>query len=114
MYVAVGTRITAEESEILAQPLPWGAEIVRKPAAIRKAFWYLENALVDLEVCRHASWFVGYGLSTFSQKVAEFRAGAGSVEWYAACPLGLTKLDHSSGYDCLQSDKFGKGRPPGL
>eukprot|EP00667_Euglena_gracilis_P017677 EG_transcript_18681 len=96
IYVAVGAQISAAEARLLQAPLPWGALLIQRAdlgpvTDCAAGFSYLERALVDLSICRNASWLVGYSGSTFSLKLAQYRHIDHGDGWYSACQWGITK-----------------------
>lgn len=85
IFVAVGDDVSAADNATLQQPTPWGAEFVRSRNSSEKSSYhrnrnrgsllsYAESALLDFELCRHASWFVGWPGSSFATAVASRRA----------------------------------------
>eukprot|EP00668_Euglena_longa_P032368 GGOE01041684.1.p1 GENE.GGOE01041684.1~~GGOE01041684.1.p1 ORF type:complete len:341 (+),score=49.48 GGOE01041684.1:145-1167(+) len=96
IFVAVGTKISHRESHLMQMPLPWGALLIQRADLLpvthcTSGFSYLEKALVDLSICRNASWLVGYSGSTFSLKLAQYRHADKGDGWYSACEWGITK-----------------------
>ena len=110
VFVAVGYKISLEDDRLLNRTLPWGAHIVRARDFVGNISCQ-ESAVVALSVCRRASWFVGYGRSSFSLKVAQYRYVDHGEGWYAACPWGISK-QHDRGLRPLSCMKPALQRRP--
>jgi len=91
VFVAVGLDITPEDDRALNRDrTSWGAQLVRstllKSMPKRRdgsEHSYTEASLVDLQICRDASWLVGFGGSTFTRVAARSRTDG---RWVATCP----------------------------
>jgi len=51
-------------------------------------FTYLHASMLDFALCRRASWFVGFGHSSFSRILAEMEQVDNSRGWISVCPGG--------------------------
>jgi len=49
-------------------------------------FTYLHASLIDFTLCRRASWFVGFGYSSFSRILAEMQQVDNGRGWTSICP----------------------------
>ena len=49
-------------------------------------FTYLHASLIDFTLCRRASWFVGFGYSSFSRILAELQQVDNGRGWTSICP----------------------------
>ena len=49
-------------------------------------FTYLHASLIDFALCRRASWFVGFGHSSFSRILAELQHVDNDRGWTSVCP----------------------------
>jgi hypothetical protein len=87
VFVAVGEDILESDDQLLQQYLSWGARIVRSRPQNNSS--YIEDSLLDLEVCRRAHWFVGRSTSTFTTSVAYYRYLDTGIGWYQSCMWGI-------------------------
>ena len=95
VFVAVGLAIAAKDARRLDQPAPWGSRLVRTTQG--KAWHrgsrnasepsYIDASLIDFNVCREASWLVGWSGSTFARTLARYQMLDRQHSWYAACPF---------------------------
>ena len=112
IFVAVGRDISAADEARLRRPTPLGDRLLRTPARGKSAARgtdnathdadssYTRDALIDLELCRRASWFVGWPGSTFARLVGAFQYLQARRGFYAVCPhpanLTYIALDEST------------------
>mmetsp|Transcript_934 Transcript_934/g.1902 ORF Transcript_934/g.1902 Transcript_934/m.1902 type:complete len:230 (+) Transcript_934:741-1430(+) len=115
IFVMVPPVQSESEAALLAQPTPWGADMVQVPRDVYQSLSYMENMLLLLQVCRKASWFAGYSHSTFSMKMAEYRRIDKNEGWHNVCAWGLIRLQPGQGYHCVhRGTEVGKKKsPPG-
>ena len=104
IFIAVGLAITPEDSSrIDYERTSWGAVLRRSTdlstgghkawhRGMRNASEpsYVAASAVDFELCRRATWFVGWCGSTFARLLARRRAIDHGDGWYSACPEGVT------------------------
>lgn len=108
IFVAVGTDISADDARRLEMPAPWGARLALTrregksrvegtgDAATDAATSYTRDALVDLALCRGASWFAGWPGSTFARLVGALHTLDRGRGYHAVCPgsLSFVTPDH--------------------
>ena len=98
VFVAVGTDVTTADARRLQQRAPWGARLaLARPESksrvrgMGNAVTDLENsytrdALVDLAICRGASWFAGWPGSTFARLLGALQTLDHGRGYLAVCP----------------------------
>lgn len=95
IFVAVGLAISPADQHRLQRPAPWGARLARttqgkawhRGTRNASAPSYVDASLVDLMLCREASWLVGWSGSTFSRTLARYQKLDHNQGWYSACPF---------------------------
>lgn len=67
LFVAVGSDLLPDDRETLKRGVtPWGGRLVRRQDMGATNVTYLENSIIDMAICTHAQYFVGFPRSTFS------------------------------------------------
>jgi hypothetical protein len=71
LFVAVGDAILPDDRETLERGVtPWGGRLVRRKDMGPTNLSYLDNSIIDMAICEHAQYFVGFLGSTFTEMVA--------------------------------------------
>src|SRR3546814_3577827 len=60
--------LPGDAATLAAGVTPWGGKLVRKNVS-NTELTYLDHAIIDMEICTQAKWFVGFTKSTFSLTV---------------------------------------------
>src|SRR3546814_9284018 len=77
LFVAVGDDLLPQDRDILLRGVtPWGGRIVRSNSLDTSHLTYLDRSIIDMAICTHATYFVGFGGSTFTMMVATFKRQA--------------------------------------
>jgi hypothetical protein len=67
LFVAVGDDVLPDDQETLERGVtPWGGRLVRRQDIGTTTLTYLDNSIIDMAICTHAQYFVGFPRSTFS------------------------------------------------
>ena len=93
IFVAVGDDISRQQQSTLARKTMWGAEPIRRPRRLPgwERVTYVEAATFDFQVCREASWFVGWSGSSFSLLLGRLRQLERKQHWLSYCKGGLVR-----------------------
>ena len=96
VFVPIGLDLRETDARRLRQPTSWDAVLVRTLRLTRgaaggwSATW---AALLDLLLCRNASWFMGWSGSTYARLLGLYQKLDAGRSWYVVCPRNACHVD---------------------